>query len=69
MAASMTAVPWPPEADGLHVHGRVIAWERVRPADIKAATAGYARQAKIDRHRAGAVLVREWESWRGHAFD
>ena len=66
---SMAAAPWPPEADGLHLGSKVIAWERVSAADIRAAVPDYARQAKVDRHRAWAVLVREWERWRGHAFD
>ena len=65
----MTAAPWPPGPDGLHLDGKVIPWPRVRPADIKAAAPDYARQAQIDRHRAWVVLVREWERWRGHAFD
>jgi hypothetical protein len=63
------AEPWPPGPDGLYLDGTVIPWERVRPADIRAAVPAYTRMARVDQHRVWAVLVRTWEAQRGHAYD
>lgn len=55
--------------DGLHTAAGVIPWDRVTPADIRAAAPAYAERTGVSRHRAWSILVSEWERRRGQAHD